>query len=89
MGDEPRPTITIATEPTTTTTETKKEPPDPWKTFVANPGKLEAALAELEPGAPLVLGHPVDEALDLDAYTKVLQGAAAAGRDVVVVPTTG
>ena len=71
--------------PTLVFREPRGTPPDPFRTYAHAPELLERALARLEPGKPLVLGHAHDEPLDIVAFTDVLHRVHAAGHDLVMV----
>jgi hypothetical protein len=76
MSGSNQPTITFAPP---------RDPPDPRRTYVRNPAELDVALAQLAPGEPVVIGHTGHDAIDLGTYTRMLEQAKDAGRDVVVV----
>lgn len=62
--------------------------PDPRRTYIRNPEELEVALTNLPAEEPVVIGHSANEQIDLSAYTRMLERAQAAGRDVVLVLET-
>lgn len=79
---EEEPSITFAAE-----REVKSQWPDPVPTHIwegPNYLKLDAYLAELEPGQPVVIQTEPKQAFRITAYTDALRHVSAAGRHVVI-----
>jgi hypothetical protein len=81
MSEEEQPSITFAFEP-------NPEWPDPIRTHVWEGhdflGELDAYMAQLEPGQPVVIQTEAEQAVHLTAYTEALTHVSHAGRHLVI-----